>query len=221
MRGIISIDFTKTSSNELFILGRNIYQAACGSSFACQRFINNFGTMTKIPDQAKLHILNGMAYEIYYDARNRLRNIYKTSYLPSVIKYLEQPEFYASKEFIASHLCKIEDRPIYIPGQNELMYFIVKGQHTDDGYQIYDVIYQGRSVLCNNNGSELIDTADFKAETRCFAFEQSATACVAAPADCVRFQYEDSAISHESILLIPLDGFSFRFETNTEDIEEL
>lgn len=221
VKEITSINFTKVSSNELFVLGRNIYQAACGSSFACQRFINDFGTTTKIPDQAKLHILNGMAYEIYYDSRNRLRKKYKTLYLPSVIKYLEQSEFYASKEFVASHLCKIEDRPIYIPGQNELMYFIVKGQHTDDGYQINDVIYQGRSVLCNYEGSGRIDTDEYQVEARCFDFEQSAIACVAAPVDCVQFQYEDSTINHESIFLIPFDSFSFRFETSVVDDDEL
>ena len=107
---------------------------------------HDFGTTKYISDQAKVHILNGMAYEIYYDARNNLRSKYKTSCLASIVNYLEQPEFYASREFIGSHLCKIEDRPIYIPGQNERMFFIVKGKATEDGYQVEDISYHGKSV---------------------------------------------------------------------------
>lgn len=213
---LTSIDFSKASSNELFVLGRNIYQAACGSSFACQRFINRFGASKRIPDQAKLHILNGLAYEIYYDSHNKLRTKYKSSCLASIINYLEQPEFYASREFIASHLCKIEDRPIYIPGQNERMYFMVQGQQTDEGYRIDDVIYQGRSVFYNNDGSKPVDRQGYKAEERCFAFEQSVIACVAAPVDCIQFQYDNPATNNESVLLVPYDGFSIRFESNFE-----
>lgn len=216
---VVSLEFDKVSSNELFVLGRNIYQAACGSSFACQGFIDNFGLTVKIPNQAKLHILNGMAYEIYYNARGVLRQNYKTSCLASMIKYLEQPEFYASREFIASHLCKIEDRPIYIPGQNELMYFVVKSYQTEDGYQVNDIIYQGRSVLYNRSGSGKIDEDDHRVKTRCFTFEQSAITCIAAPVDCVRFQYDNHAINHESVLLVPYDGFSIRFEPSGEDDE--
>lgn len=214
---ITSIDFSKASSNELFVLGRNLYQAACGSSFASQGFISNFGATKRIPDQAKLHILNGMAYEIYFDKHNRLRKQYKTSYSASIISYLEQPEFYASREFVASHLCKIENKPIYIPGQNERMYFHVKGHQTDEGYLVEDVIYQGRSVLFNGAGDERIDNDVFRMDTRCFTFEQSLIACVVAPADCVVFQYDDPAISHESVLLTPFDGFTIRFEAEVEN----
>ena len=216
---ISGIDFSEASSNELFVLGRNVYQAACGSSFACQRFINNFGATKRIPDQAKLHILNGMAYEIYYDARNNLRTHYKTSCLASVVKYLEQPEFYASREFIASHLCKIEDRPIYIPGQNERMLFIVKGKTTEDGYQIEDISYRGKSVFFNAEGSNYVDSNAWMIENRCFTFEQSVIACVAAPSDCVQFEYDNSTINHESELLIPYEGFSIRFNVENESDE--
>lgn len=216
---VTSIDFFKASSNELFVLGRNIYQAACGSSFACLRFINNFGTTKYISDQAKVHILNGMAYEIYYDARNNLRSKYKTSCLASIVNYLEQPEFYASREFIGSHLCKIEDRPIYIPGQNERMFFIVKGKATEDGYQVEDISYHGKSVYFNAKGTEYVEADPWTIGTRCFTFEQSVISCVAAPSDCVQFQYDDPTINHESELLIPYEGFSIRFKVDSEEDE--
>ena len=126
-----------------------------------------------------------MAYEIYYDARNYLRTKYKTSCLASIVNYLEQPEFYASREFIGSHLCKIEDRPIYIPGQNERMFFIVKGNATEGGYEVEDISYHGKSVFFNAKGADYVGTDSWTIGTRCFTFEQSVISCVAAPSDCV------------------------------------
>lgn len=216
---VMSLDFSQASSNELFVLGRNIYQAACGRSYACQRFISNFGATKDIPDQAKTHILNGMAYEIYYDAQNNLRHHFKVSCLASIVNYLERPEFYSSREFIGSHLCKIEDRPIYIPGQNERLFFIVKGKTTDDGYQIEDISYHGKSVFFNAEGTDYVEEAPCTIENRCFTFEQSVIDYVAAPADCVQFQYDDPTINHESELLIPCEGFSIRFKVDNEEDE--
>ena len=74
MRSVNGIDFQTASGNELFVLGRNIYQAADGNCYACHRFIDGFSENSKIPTQAKLHILNGMAYEIYFDSSNKIRN---------------------------------------------------------------------------------------------------------------------------------------------------
>ncbi len=205
------IEFEKASGNELFVLGRNIYQAACGNSFACQRFIYNFDTTTIIPDQAKLHILNGMAYEVYYNSENTLRYSYKLSYFSPIVKFLEDAQFYASKEFIASHLQKIEEKPIYIPGQNEIMYFIIKGESTTEGYLVTDIIYQGKSVFFNWDGSDKVNNDADKEKRQCFSFEQSVVESIAAPRDCVRFQY-DSSIEQESFLLVPQTGFRIRFE---------
>lgn len=213
---VSSIDYTKASINELFVLGRNIYQAACGSSFACQRFINNFGMTKSIPNQAKVHILNGMSYEIYFDSRNSFRKNYKSSYLSSIVSYLEQPEFYASREFIASHLCKVEDRPIYIPGQNELMYFSIRGCSVEADFKISDIIYQGRSVLYDNSGQFPVDGSSLFIENRCFTFEQTVILKIAAPADCVRFQYDNAEINNESTVLVPFEGFSIRFSPDTQ-----
>lgn len=58
----------------MFVIGRNLYQAADGSCYDIQAFVDNFASAT-IPDIAKLHILNGMGYEIYFDSHNEARLI--------------------------------------------------------------------------------------------------------------------------------------------------
>ena len=205
---LVGINFACASGNELFVLGRNIYQAACGNSFACQRFLNNFGTTSQIPNQAKLHILNGMAYEIYYDSSNRLRDRYKLSCFATVVKYLEQSEYYASREFIASNLCRVEDRPIYIPGQNELMYMIVKSHQVTEGHIVDDIIYQGRSILRIPGGN---DNNCYNEVRRRNIFEQKMADCIAATTDCLRIQYDDVTIDSDTSFILPSARFSLRF----------
>lgn len=136
-------DYEKRSRNELFVVGRNIYQSACGNSFKCQDFILNFENNNTIPAEAKIHLLNGMAYEIYYDSNNVLRNEFKDKFYNYVIRLLELTEFYSSRAFVTKLLCKIEDRPIYIPGQNELILISVI---VDQDSTVKDIIYKGKSV---------------------------------------------------------------------------
>ena len=67
-----TIDYSVATENDLFVLGRNIYQAACGNCFSCLDFIKEFSSIDYIPDSAKENIVNGMAFEIYYDKNGAL-----------------------------------------------------------------------------------------------------------------------------------------------------
>lgn len=85
IKKVTDIDMSNVSVNELFVLGRNIYQAADGNCYACQRFIDGFEGNNSIPDEAKVHILNGMAFEIYYNSEGKLRAQMKTGYYQKII----------------------------------------------------------------------------------------------------------------------------------------
>ena len=74
-------------------------------------------------------------------------------------------------------------------------------------------------MFFNAEGTDYVEEDPWTIENRCFTFEQSVIACVAAPSDCVQFQYDDSAINHESKLLIPYEGFSIRFKVDNENDE--
>jgi len=147
VRSVNEIDFQTASGNELFVLGRNIYQAADGNCYACHRFIDGFSENSKIPTQEKLHILNSMTYEIYFDSSNKIRPLFKLGYYQKIIDYLEQAEFYGSRDFIAAKLNAVSDRPIYIPGQNEAMEFVIQTHSEDMGRCVDDITYHGKSVF--------------------------------------------------------------------------
>ena len=191
-------DYEKRSKNELFVVGRNIYQSACGSSFKCGDFLLTFADNCTIPVEAKIHILNGMAYEIYYDSNNKLRDKYKDQMYNYVIKLLEMPAFYSSRAFIAKCLYRIEDRPIYIPGQNELMLVsVIIGQNNE----VASIMYKGKSIYCIeglpfNNIEWCIDQSNL---------EELIAKRMAAPRDTIRFEYKSANCNNSNELLTVYD----------------
>ena len=100
------------------------------------------------------------------------------------------------------------------------MFFIVKGKTTKNGYQVEDISFHGKSVFFNADGSDYVNTDERMIENRCFTFEQSVISCIAAPSDCVQFQYDNSSITNESELLIPYNGFTIRFKVDKEGTEQ-
>lgn len=184
---LTSLNFESSLASDIFVIGRNIYQAACGNCFDAQSFIDNFESKS-INEMAKLHLLNGIAYEIYFNSSNNLRVHPKTGYYNAVIQLLEKDEFFGSRAFISSELTKSEGQIIYIPGQNEIMEFVVEKSDDD---KLKSIIYKGINVLCGGNGG-IYDIDE------CFGFEitreqlrKQVAAEIAAPIDCVTFIGEE------------------------------
>ena len=68
----------KATVNSLFVLGRNIYQAACGSSSGAVAYIDDFASRTFDIDPAKRKaILDGMLFEAFFDPHAKLRQQFK------------------------------------------------------------------------------------------------------------------------------------------------
>ena len=204
------INYKDVSSNDLFVLGRNIYQAADGNCFAVQNFIDRFDGAESIPNAAKLHILNGMLYEIYFDSSNRFREEFKLGYFDAVLKCCEKQAYYASKEFISSQLYKQKDVLLYYPGQNELLELCVFLEKNNDGVLLNDIAYKGRSVLYFWNGEEYTGELGTY-PCRIGRFERMIAESLAAPTDYLRIKYMGAEISRESEILIAFGKIKLRF----------
>lgn len=93
------------NANKLFVLGRNIYQAACGNAEKPMEFIKNLNTYFNIySDFVIYHIYNGILYEIYFDSNNILRERPKSNYKDDVFSLDKNPRLKKSIEFINNAL---------------------------------------------------------------------------------------------------------------------
>lgn len=63
-----------SSTDEVFVLGRNIYQTACGGANTARAFVSDFSDKTAaLATPQRKAILDGMLYEVFFDSEGQHR----------------------------------------------------------------------------------------------------------------------------------------------------
>lgn len=108
---------TDFDASSWFVLGRNIYQAACGNSQKAMEFIAALEAQLRQfePDRAQ-HVLAGMLFEVYFDSKGEYRSIAKFSYADKLLAVVTKPEFADALQFIIFHLHPQRGRLKFQPG---------------------------------------------------------------------------------------------------------
>lgn len=100
-----------------FVLGRNIYQAACGNSQKAMEFMAGLETqLRQFPPETAQHLLAGMLFEVYFDSRGEFRDDAKFSYADKPLSVVTIGEFSDALEFITYHLRNHGARLTFMPG---------------------------------------------------------------------------------------------------------
>lgn len=195
-------DYGGVSSDDLFVLGRNICQSASDGggaySFDCLSFIKNFNSF-KAPSETKTHLLNGMAFEMYFDKKGKLRKKFKASCKDSIISLLEEPSFNESRKFIRSRLNK-RKRLIYLPGSGLMT---IDVELSGDNNVISSLQHKGKILDPYNNAS---DTG----ETTVLELKKRIAEVVCVPINMLRLSFNkeidaDTIVSTEPISKLVID----------------
>lgn len=158
---LYSVPLESVSANDLFILGRNILQAADGGAWSAQSYIKSFISNPLNVDIRK-HILSGMAYEMYYDRNGLLRQTFKAQNYIEILRLLESEDFQMCKNYIAAKLFEEANRIIYIPGsENKIELHLQCNEYItqDNGdiiYQVVAIYNQGANIIYSADGLSLI-----------------------------------------------------------------
>lgn len=129
------IDISKLTPDQLFIMGRNIYQCATGGERRSIEIIKNLRKeMAVFPIEAAEHLINGMFYEIYFNAEGEFRGLeLKARYLnellgiQSVAKYKECISFI--RKSLKSYSHNLAILPSESPEEFEIEITIKKQDH--------------------------------------------------------------------------------------------
>lgn len=118
LQGFTSTTANKASINSLFVLGRNIYQAACGTSASAITYIDDFVSLTSSinPDKRKA-MLDGMLFEVFFDPHAKLRQQFKLSCFVRLFSLQRYEYLLPSFDFIAQCLLPYVLRFHAIPGK--------------------------------------------------------------------------------------------------------
>lgn len=140
------------SQEEMFVIGRNILQAADGSSGSATNFITEFSQQTRgWPEAKKLACFDGILFEIYFDSNGEPRSRIKWRVLDEVMENRNQPSLSASFNFITDSLTQAGKRMFAMPNQAHQIGVIVKINGSEDVDVVDSVWVDGRNVMTIND----------------------------------------------------------------------
>jgi len=204
MRSISGIELNECEKDELFVLGRNIYQAACGDAEYSRIYIENLADrLRSYQEDTAFHILNGMLYEIYFDSSGSFREKKKAGKLDDVFLLDgDDDEFKASFEFIRSSLGAYEEQLFYVPSSGRpILVDILMRKSLDDSLAVENVQVEGRSILYSSDGTGTF--AGASADSLCSRtreqFEQDLLSKLAVPARLCTITYSQDVAAKERI----------------------
>lgn len=117
-----TIEQTHISADKLFVIGRNIYQAACGASSVAVDFMNNINFhFNKFNDFVSEHLFSGILYEIYFNSYNEFRSELKSDFITQVLSIKENQNLKRSLNFIDKKLDPFKSFLLYIPSDDNIV----------------------------------------------------------------------------------------------------
>lgn len=133
----------KMSKHSLFVIGRNIYQAACGGAHGAQEFLRKFMNETAgYAEEKRKAILDGMLFEIFFDNDGKLRKRLKRQFMDEVFALQQYGELKPSFDFIADALTATGGDFYAVPGKgHELAVTVSTKKKKED--RVVDAIYIG------------------------------------------------------------------------------
>jgi len=147
--------------DKLFVMGRNILQAACGGSNAAIDFLRNIDkTVEKFNVNNENHVLNGILFEIYFNSDGKFREEdFKNCYYDDIVKLRKSRKYISSFDFINNQLKPYNDSLFFIPtntASTVSLDLILSEQNNDKGrieYKVDAIKHQGLDVLKKLKGS--------------------------------------------------------------------
>jgi hypothetical protein len=140
---------TTASINEIFVLGRNIYQAACGSSGGAMDYLRNLKiNLSRFNDEIRYHLMNGIVFEIYFDSDGKLRDRFKFEFIENTIPLLKNDTFLTSALFLKSKLDEYDFRVLYdVTGRNNIMFNLILEPYNSKVYRVKEIQKNSKNVF--------------------------------------------------------------------------
>lgn len=136
------------NDDNLFVLGRNIYQAANGGARTAEAFIRDFVDKTSgmKPDKSRA-LLDGMLFEIFFDSKGELREAIKANMFDDVFELQKFRQFKTSFDFIAETLIGAHGDFYVVPGKGHTLSVSVVTEKEKRGRRITGVFIDTVNVF--------------------------------------------------------------------------
>lgn len=206
IRSMALLDLQQSSPDELFVLGRNLYQTACGGSFAANSYFSSLRANLKVyDDETAFHVLNGMLFEIYFSSDGCLRSAMKGERLEEVYYIEEDPQFGPSFGFCRNCLLPHREQLFYLPlDLRDVLFNAVVDSEADGSYSLLELHLGGENIMFDSDGQPLPNDSNgiLKMTLTVQQMESTMSSLLAIPRRHLRLTYS-SDIKADDTLLLP------------------
>jgi hypothetical protein len=146
---IFTLSWTSLDKNQTFVLGRNIYQCACGSEHKALAVLNNLrAKLAGLPEESAFHLLNGMFFEVYFDSEGQFRGRQlKGQCLNQLLKLQKLHKFEPSISFIRRALQPYKAHLPFLPATPPEMVILEVTTKASDPPLLTSVKFGDRELL--------------------------------------------------------------------------
>ncbi|HHP0452223.1 TPA: caspase family protein [Vibrio harveyi] len=138
-----------TDDSSLFVLGRNIYQAACGDSGSAVSFISEFrSNLLRASTDKQVCIIEGMLFEVFFNSKGDFRDSFKVAMFNKLFELQQYPDYKPAFDFIAELLLPFHNSFYVIPGKS-----------------ISDASIELGATLAEESGNVIISSVHFDGES--------------------------------------------------------
>ena len=152
------------TKDQIFVLGRNIYQCADGSERRSIAILNNLrAELAQLPLDAAMHLLNGMFFEAYFNKAGEFRGRkLKGRYLDRLFKLQTVKKFAPSVDFIRKALQPYKIHLPILPSVTpETAEFVMTVRRSDPPL-VKSLKLRGRELLTTDEEEEDFSTDVWK-----------------------------------------------------------
>lgn len=147
--------------DNLFVLGRNLYQAANGGSRSAESFIKSFTSKTTGMSSAKVRaLLDGILFEIFFDSNGHLREAIKGNMFDEVFELQLYDHYKESFDFISDVLRAANARFHAVPGKGHSVSASIATKPHKDGLRVTGVFIDTVNVLTRLDPDDGSDDTD-------------------------------------------------------------
>lgn len=145
------------SPAQWFVLGRNIYQAACGNAQKALEFLRNLDIeLSRFPEETAVHLLTGMVFEVYFDREGKFRRRPKAAHIEQLMREVANARYQLSCDRLRTYLAPFDTWVPFKVGTTDSIPLVVTvaespDKVTDDSIPV--VLFQSVQFL----GNELLN----------------------------------------------------------------
>jgi hypothetical protein len=190
LRGITTTEINDSSQ---FLVGRNILQTAIGGEFSAEAIMNRLSTwLERFSIDGENHVLNGILYEIYFNAKGQFRQQdFKVGYFDKIF-HLEENELYAKAfKFIRTQLSPFKDFLFYLPTAPpvalaiEIQFEAITTPSGHPGHKVISIKHEEVEYLSDYTPDRFYGTAEYTTEQ----FQQKLRDMTCSPKNRVRMSF--------------------------------